>query len=93
MTIELPEEIVRELRRLAAARGTDPGNIVAEVLDEALRRRQLAREDLGALLDELATRQQASGDILGEDEARELVVAEQHALRAESSPSRPPRDD
>lgn len=87
LTIELTEELDVELRRLAAERGAEPGTVAVAVLNEALRRRALARGDLGELLRELAARRQQSPDCINEDEAMALALSEQRAMRDERSPS------
>lgn len=87
LTIELTEELDAELRRLASERGAEVGIVVVAVLNEALRRRALARGDLGELLRELAARQQQSPDCTSEDEAMALALSEQRAVRDERSAS------
>ena len=80
-SIAVPDDVAQELERIGKARGVGPESVAAEVLSEALRRRRLANEDLGALLDNLAGRGRSSE--LTEDEAMDVAVSEQRAWRAE----------
>jgi hypothetical protein len=81
LSIAVPDDLAQELERIGRARGVGPDSVALDVLLEALRRRRLAKEDLGALLDGLAKRQTATE--LSDEEAMDLAVAEQRAWRAE----------
>lgn len=89
LSITVPDEVAQELERIGKARGVRPDSVAAEVLSEALRRRRLANQDLGALLDDLARQRGASE--LTEDEVMELAISEQRAWRAEQK-ARDPQD-
>jgi hypothetical protein len=81
LSISVPDDIAKELERIGNARGVGPNGVAVEILSEGLRRRRLANEDLGVLLDDLGKRQTASE--MTEEEAMQLTVPEQRAWRAE----------